>query len=39
MDSTNQSLAKARRSEEKSLAKAKSSRGISARACVAKTMT
>ena len=39
MDSANHSLAKARSSEVKSLAKAKGSRGISARACVAKTMT
>ena len=39
MDSTNQSIAKARRLEGKSLAKAKGSKGISARACVAKTMT
>jgi hypothetical protein len=39
MDSTSQSFAKARSSEEKSWAKTKSSRGISARACVAKTMT
>ena len=39
MGSANQSIAKARRSEGKSLAKAKGSRGIPARACVAKTMT
>ena len=39
MDSTNRSLANARSSEEKSWVKTKSSRGISARACAAKTMT
>jgi hypothetical protein len=36
MDSTSQSLAKARSPEEKSLAKAKNSRGMSAKACSAK---
>jgi hypothetical protein len=39
MESISRSLAKARSSEEKSWAKTKSSRGISARACAAKTMT
>jgi hypothetical protein len=39
MDSTRRSSAKARSSEEKSWTKTKSSRGILARACVAKTMT
>ena len=39
MDSTSQSLAKDRSSEEESLAKAKNSRGISAKACSAKAMT
>jgi hypothetical protein len=39
MDSTSRSSSKARSYEEKSWAKTKSSRGISARACVAKTMT
>ena len=38
MDSTSRSFAKARSSAEKSWAKTKSSRGISARACAAKTM-
>ena len=39
MDPTIRSPAKARSEEEEGLAKAKNSRGISARACVAKTMT
>jgi hypothetical protein len=39
MDSTSRSFVKAMSSEEKSWAKTKSSSGISARACVAKTMT
>ena len=39
MDSTSLSLAKARSSEEESLAKAKNQRRIYARACTAKTMT
>jgi hypothetical protein len=39
MDSTSWSFAKARSSEEKIGAKTKRSRGISARACMAKTMT
>ena len=39
MDSTSRSFAKARSSEEENLAKTKSLRGISARACAAKTMT
>ena len=39
MDLTNRTLAKARSEEEEGLAKAKYSRGISARACVTKTMT
>ena len=39
MDSTSQSFTKAKISEERSVAKAGSSRGISARACAAKTMT
>ena len=39
MDSTSRSFAKARSSQEKSLAKTKSSRGISAKACSAKTVT
>jgi hypothetical protein len=39
MDSISWSFAKARSLEEKNWAKIKSSRGISARACVAKTMT
>ena len=39
MDLTNQRVAKARSSEEESLAKAKNSRGISARACLPKAMT
>ena len=39
MDSTSQSIAKDRSSKEKSLAKAKNSRGISAKACSAKAMT
>ena len=39
LDSTSQSLAKARSSEERILAKAKNSRGMSARACSAKAMT
>ena len=39
MDSTRRSLAEASRSEEEILSKTKSLRGISARACVAKTMT
>ena len=39
MDSTSRSFAKARSSEEKSLAKAKNSREISAKACSTKAMT
>ena len=39
MDSTSQSLAKARNSEEKRWAKTKSSRRILARACTAKATT
>ena len=39
MDSTSRSFVKARSSKEKSLAKTKCSKGISARACAAKTMT
>jgi hypothetical protein len=39
MDSTSRSFEKVRSSEEKSWAKTQSSRGISARACAAKTMT
>ena len=39
MDSTSKSLTKAKGTEEKSLAKAKNSRGMSAKACVAKAMT
>jgi hypothetical protein len=38
MDSTSEPLAKARSSEEKSLAKARNLRGMSARACSAKAM-
>jgi hypothetical protein len=38
MDSTSQSHAKARSSEEKSLATAKNSRGMSTKACLAKAM-
>ena len=39
MDLTNQIFAKAGSSKEKSLAKAKNSRGMSAKACSAKAMT
>jgi hypothetical protein len=38
MDSTSEPLAKARSLEEQNLAKAKNSRGMSARACSAKAM-
>jgi hypothetical protein len=38
MDPTSQNLAKARNPEEKSLTKAKNSRGMSSRACSAKAM-
>ena len=39
MESTSQSLAKAKSTEKKSLAKAKISKGISTRACLAKAIT
>ena len=39
MDSISKGLAEAKDTEEKSLVKAKTSRGISAKACVAKAMT
>ena len=39
MDSTSKGLFEAMGTEEKNLAKAKTSRGISAKACVAKAMT
>ena len=39
MDSTSHSLSKAKGSEEKTLAKAKNSRGMSAKACFAKAIT
>ena len=39
MESTSYSLAKAKSVENNSLAKAKISRGLSAKACVAKAMT
>ena len=39
MDSTSKSPTKAKGIEEKSLAKAKNSRGMSAKACAAKAMT
>ena len=39
MDSISQGLAEAKGTEEKSLVKVKTSRGVSARACVAKAMT
>ena len=39
MDSASKGLTKAKGTEEKSLAKAKTSRGMSVKACVAKAMT
>ena len=39
MNSTSESLAKAKSTEEKGLAKATKSRGMSAKACSAKAMT